>query len=37
MKIKNIIFGVIAFFAATLLPEAVFAEDGISNANTAWI
>jgi Amt family ammonium transporter len=37
MKIKNIIFGVIAFIAATLLPEAVFAEDGISNANTAWI
>ena len=37
MKIKNIIFGVIAFIAATLLPEAVFAEDGVSNANTAWI
>ena len=37
MKIKNIIFGVIAFIAATLLPEAVFAEDGISHANTAWI
>ena len=37
MKIKNIMFGVTAFIAATLLPETVFAEDGISNANTAWI
>ena len=37
MKMKNIMFGITAFIAATLLPETVFAEDGISNANTAWI
>ena len=37
MKMKNIMFGVTAFIAATLLPESVFAADGISNANTAWI
>ena len=37
MKIKNIVLGVLAFIAVTLLPEVVYAEDGISNANTAWI
>ena len=37
MKIKNIVLGVLAFIAVTLLPEVVYAEDVISNANTAWI
>ena len=37
MKTKYIILGVIAFIVVTLLPEAVYAEDEISNANTAWI
>ena len=37
MKLKNILLGVITFIALTLLPEVTYAEDNISNANTAWI
>ena len=37
MKLKNILLGVITFIAVTLLPEVTYAEDNISNANTAWI
>jgi Amt family ammonium transporter len=37
MKIKNILLGALTLIVITLLPEAVYAEDNISNANTAWI
>ena len=37
MKIKNILLGIFTFIVITLIPEAVYAEDNISNANTAWI
>ena len=37
MKMKNILLGGLTLIVITLLPEAVYAEDNISNANTAWI
>ena len=37
MKIKDILLGVLAFIVIALIPEAVYAEDNLSNANTAWI
>ncbi len=37
MKIKNILLGGLTLIVIALLPEAVYAEDNISNANTAWI